>query len=636
MEYFSQYQPIFADALNNNRISVCKWNEAGTTIETALPELNALTDDKEEWCAIVVRYVDDNCMVAMESLPKNPYDFTVNRDCQGTVRENPVPLVRLTQMLGGVPPLEVEFRSEVVREPHKAPRTIYVPVENRQREQAHQQMVDKYRFDGKLPSTVLLISLRKKERPDDGIGEVWTYHKESESSEFWKRNQYPSCCRFVVYDYINQGPVQKDADDFNFWFSVMLLSVNDVDAAFLQAYRLYTVKTVLNKAAMSEEFQDMADRLRDAKNTLNREIREDTENQVCSEEELPDYRLDISVKLQLPQLDARNVQPRAFRVLSAGASRDLTIWRRKKTEIEADLVKSIRSAERTLDQTAEKMRVASTFSEEEVEALNRYQEEDLQRETDALYHRIVQIQGLLPSVHPEANEDIREASRAVKQRLISRVLRKPAVLMLAFCMALVLFSAAVPIVQAFMGQSGFPLALVYSVLAMCAVVGFMAVAVLLVQKHRLNRLIQGYNQAVQNVFNKLVDQADTYSEYMSSIASHAMGTSYLRIANQKKYHSHKEHSSKYKHIKAINVLLSKLKRWSEAYHLDVDYVSRRPEIKVSIDVNQSPLESKLYMFASEKEYPIDINRSGITMLSPFAFANKIEIVREELFDDDRS
>lgn len=636
IECFSQYQPIFADALNNNRISVCKWNEAGTTIDTALPELSSLTDDKEEWRAIIVRYLDDNCMASLESLPKNPFDFTVNRDSVGTICENQVPLVRLTQMLGGVPPLEVEFRAEVVREPHKAPKTIYVPVDNEQREQAHERLVEKYQFDGKLPSSIILITLRKKDKLDNGIGETWTYHKESESSEFWKRNQYPSCCRFIVYDVTNQGPIQKDADDFNFWFSVMLLSVNEIDSAFLQAYRLYTVKTVMNKAAMAEEFQDMVDRLRDVKNTLNREIREDTENQICSEEELPDYRLNIPVKLKLPQTDEREVRTKSFQMLSSGANSDLAIWERKKAEIEEDLVKTVRSAERTLDQTAEKMRVASSFTEDEVEPLNRYQEEDLARETDAIYHNIVRIQGGLPSEHVEADEDISNATAVVRQTLIGRVLRKPAILLLAISMVLLIVSAAVPIIQVFAGRDGILLTLIYVVLAMCVIVGGFALVVLIAQKLKLNKQIRNYNQTIQNAFNKLVENADEYSEYMSSIASHSRGISYLRLSNRKKFFSNEEHSSKYKHIKAINILLAKLKSWSTAYYLNVDFTSKRPETRLSIDVNQSPIESKLYSFESGSEYTIGINKSGMTMLSPFAFASKIELVREELFDDDRS
>ena len=75
IDVFQKYQPLFADAINNNRIGVCKWIESGTTIDTALPELRNLTDDKEEWRAVIVRYIDDSSMAAFDSDPRNPYDF---------------------------------------------------------------------------------------------------------------------------------------------------------------------------------------------------------------------------------------------------------------------------------------------------------------------------------------------------------------------------------------------------------------------------------------------------------------------------------------------------------------------------------------------------------------------------------
>ena len=120
------------------------------------------------------------------------YDFLINRDSEDSVEESPIPLVRLTQMLGGVPPLEIKFKAEILREAHKAPRTIYVPIEDAQRERAHKELTAKYAFDGKLPSSILVISVRSKSYQAESLGQSWLAHKESESSEFWKRNHFPS------------------------------------------------------------------------------------------------------------------------------------------------------------------------------------------------------------------------------------------------------------------------------------------------------------------------------------------------------------------------------------------------------------------------------------------------------------
>ena len=634
MEAFTKYQPLFNDALNSNRIGVCKWNESGTTIETALPELSSLTDDKEEWRAIIVRFIDDNCMAMCKSAQQNPYDFLINQEQSDEVRENDVPLVRLTQMLGGVPPLEVKFKPEIIKEEHKAPRTIYTPIVDEEKEQAHQSLVKKYQFDGKAPLSIIIVTVRDLSGgKEDNIGRAWLSHKESESSEFWKRNQYPSTCRFLVYDYEKLGPIQRDADDFNFWLSVMLLSTNEIDSATLQAYRLYTVKTVIDKKVMSESFQAVSDRLRDAKQTLERDIRKDIENQICDEEELPEYRIEVPVALKLPAIENREVKKSSFHLLSDGALSDVAIWNKQCESIEDELVKTVRSAERTLDQTADKMRDACSFEEDEVEPLNKYQEEDMLRETDELYHNVVNIQSGLPTDKVSDDEEIVDSSESVKENLVGRVLKKPAIIAFVIAALFLLLSSLPAIIQKARELPSELLTLTYIMLGVIVIVIGFGLVALIAQKIKLNKLIKKYNQSIKTAFNKLIENADDYSKYMSAIASHSRGSSYLALSARKKYFHNEEHYSRYKHIKAINVLLSRLKGWSKAYHLDVDFTSKRPEERVEIDITQTPFESKFYAINSGDLYPVAVNNSGMSVESPFNFIARIEIDREELYDD---
>ena len=83
-------------------------------------------------------------------------------------------------------------------------------------------------------------------------------------------------------------------------------------------------------------------------------------------------------------------------------------------------------------------------------------------------------------------------------------------------------------------------------------------------------------------------------------------------------------------------MLSRLKGWSKAHHLDVDFSSIRPETRVELDITQTPFESKLYSINSGNLYPVAVNNSGMNMYSPFDFIAKIEIDREELYDDERN
>lgn len=638
MESFSQYQPLFADAVRSGKVGVCKWIESGTTVETALPELASLTDDKQEWRAIIVRYADGDSMEAYAAAPHNPYDFEINQDGTEQRGESPVPLVRLTQMLGGIPPQEIRFRTEVVREAHKAPRTVYVPVEDGERDRVYRELVRKYRFDGKLPASVLLITVRDSSyRDEERTDRSWEPHRESESSEFWKRNHFPSVCRFLVYDFKAQGPIQREADNFGFWYAVMLLSINEWDSSTIQAYRLYTVRTVVDRPAMTQAFQGLADRLRDAKRSIERSIRQDIEDGIYEEEPLPEYRMEVSVPIRRPDLEACLPSARPYKLLSSGVATDIANWTGQRRTAEETLEASIRSAGRALDQTADKLRDTYTLTEDMVTPLNPYQEEDIRRELDECYNEVVELQGKLPDEDASRDEQLQEAAGSVWEYLLGRVERIAALVGLALAAGLVVLAAAPAVVERIVDRTGSAavIAAVTGGIAVCALLA--AVLVLLWQRFRLDRLIRKYVRLLKEAFNELTEQAGDYSTYMSRIGSHQRGSSYLDVSTRKKGRTSAEHNMKYRHITAINILLSKLRKWGKAYRLEVDYTTPRPENPVQaveVDVTVAPMDNKVYAFDTQTVYPVAINHSGMSMESPYPFAGRIEIVREELYDDD--
>lgn len=635
LESFSQYQQLFADAVKSNKIGICKWIESGVTVDTALPELASLTDDKQEWRAIIVRYADNDCMADFEATPRNPYDFAVNQNKAEWEGESPIPLVRLTQMLGGVPPVEVKFRTEVIKEEYKAPRTVYVPVEDEQREQAYRSLIRKYRFDGKLPSSILIVTVRDSSYQEEGrLDREWTPHKESESSEFWKRNHFPSICRFMVYDFRAQGPIQKEADNFGFWYAVMMLSVNEWDSSTIQAYRLYSLRTVIDRPAMSLAFQELADRLRDAKCCIERSIRQDVENEVCEEETLPEYRIEVPVSFNRPKMDECLPMTRPFKLFSSGVATDVAMWNQQRRRAEEALEKSVKSAGRALDQTADKMRGSGTFMEDAVTPLNKYQEEDIRQELNGFYHAIVELQGKLPNENIGRDETLQASAASVRSYLLGRVDKGAALVGIVLAVILLGLSALPAIIACAMDRSGSApaIAALVGVGTLCALLA--AAAVLLFQKMKLDSLIRKYNRQLKKAFIHLTEQAGDYSTYMSGIGSYQRGSSYLDISTRKKGLSGAEHNQKYRHIMAINALLGRLRKWSKAYRLDVDYTSPRPDARVDVDVTVAPADNKVYAFDTQTLYPVAINNSGMEMESPYPFASRLEIVREELYDDE--
>ncbi|MFI3141966.1 MAG: hypothetical protein R3Y27_06635 [Clostridia bacterium] len=635
MESFLQYQPLFTDAINNDKIGVCKWIESGTTIDTALPELRNLTDDKKQWRAVVVQYVEDKQEVEFEAQPNNPYDFLINDRNHDLIEESPVPIIRLMHMLAGVPPLEVKFEAQVIKEPRKAPRTVYNAVKDEQREKNYEKLCDKYSFNGKRPHSVLIVTIRyKRERDRDmSISDVWLNPKESDSSEFWKRNHYPSICRFTVFDKYARGPVQKEMDDFRFWYTLMLMSTNKWDSSTLQAYRLYKIDAEMQLDEMQESFQNLANNLRDTKLSLQKRIKTELESRISDEEELPDYKFDITVPIKQPSGSEYRVKTKFFPLLSNGVNSELRTWHNQKEHAEKLLIAAIKSSERSLDKTADKMRGNCSFTQDEVQPLNKYQEEDILEEIQEIYNEIVRIQGNLPSKKYLSKENMAQAAQDVHEHLKGRVLKSPAQTAFGIISVLVFLTCIPSLVYHFLFDDGSIIAIAIALATFLGFVAGFGLIVLLIQKMQTDLVIRSYNYQLDILFGKLVDKAGEYSLYMSNISSHSRGYSYLRHSDFMKDENNNNQSDKYIHIKAINILLNKLKIWSRVFKLDVDFSRPRTEKSIEIDTSIFPAQNKKYSLFTGKTFEVDVNNSGLTMQAPSKFASKIKIEREELYDD---
>ncbi|MBQ6836304.1 MAG: hypothetical protein IJO47_04560, partial [Clostridia bacterium] len=278
---------------------------------------------------------------------------------------------------------------------------------------------------------------------------------------------------------------------------------------------------------------------------------------------------------------------------------------------------------------ADKMRELCVFTEEEVSALSKYQREDMTRETGNIYNKIVTEQGDLPTVKITSNKQMKAAAEAVKETLKGRVAEKPAYSVLGIALALILLFQ---LPSMFVGKTSFMSVLV-SAAVMFLIVLFAVFINLSWQKAKLDTLMNRYNTLVKAAFARLIASASDYSTYLSDIASHSRGHSYLDLSGRKKHKMDNKHAVKYKHIKAINILLAKLRTWANAYHLRADLDNVDIDENVQVDISVPPAKSGMYTFETGNSYQISVNNSGVKIYSPFEFVEKLEIIREELYDD---
>lgn len=634
IESFNRYYPLFLNAINEGKLGVCRWLEAGTVIDAAVPELYDMVRDREEWRAVIVRVEDESPMAACQAQPDNPYDFLENAAGEPRIRESPVPLIRLTQMLGGVPAPAVSFVCEQIREEGKAPRVIYRPQVNEEDERAYQELSARYHFDAKPPSEIILVSLRSKQ---DARGEfvrrVWNQRRELESSEFWRRNGYPSSCRFTFFELEREGPLKEIADLFRVWTGVLLLATNQIDPSTLQAYKLHRLSVDLDRQVLADTLQESAGRALNARRFIQKSIQRELEQKISGDVVLPDYKLEAPVVLKLPAHKDIFLNGGQFGLTSKTAFSDMQAWNEMKERTEAALDGLAACADRALDQTAERMRRYCEYDPEQVSRLDHYQREDFDAELDRLSHKIFALREELPVGNTADRTEFSKLAKTMKDKLARRVTTRHALWSLALAAAVFLLSfipAVVFCVKFGLGSG--------RAIALSAVAGAVAFAIteavsLLFQRAGLVAHVALFNHAVGSAVTRISEDSSLFSKYMSSIASYAHGNSYLTIMRRKRFLKDEAQFYKQNHLTALSAFLEELETWGTAFHSPIDPAAVDVNDELTVDTEISPWRNTMYTFETNTSYHVPVNHTGDMVEAPFGFVKRLEIIREELYDD---
>lgn len=634
-ESFNEYYPLFLDAIKRNDVAVCRWYESGSDIASALPDLHDLTDDKKEWRAIIVKVEDD--LDAHPYFSENPFDYVCNSDEAETLSESPIPLIRLTHYLGGFPAPDVHFFPQEVQNEGKATRVIYKPCRNQQNEELYEQLSEKYSFDGHHPSEIVLFTLRQSRVSDsvNSIKTAWTDYVEINSSNFWKRNNYPSNCRFIVFDLSKEGPVQREADMFSFWTSIVLLSTNSINPNCLQAYRLYKISVDFSKSNMEEDLQSTVTHLIGSRHYIEQSIQKDIENKLNEEKNLPNYEVNIPVTIDAPKKTRFGINAKRFPLTPSSVIEDNVLWSNMKIEALEAVDECIENSEMALDKSACTMRQVSEFPEDSIKPLDAYQKKEMESDLSNIYSKIIMTQGLLPKTSVQFQEKLVEKEDRVKKNFIQRITGTLSVQIISF-VAMFLLVGFVPAAYCYAVEGQGKIENIVAIFAISVViVGLIELFVLLFQKSQLNSYIESYNDGLQSAVGELKNNSKIYSNFISSIASYIKGKSYLNKLSKMKFEDDNSYKMQRRHIKAINSLLTKIKRWATAFNLNVSF-DVNDEINFVIDYAENPQFNSTYTFASKGNKKVSVNKSGDYIDSQFDFINQLNLEREELYDEYRN
>ncbi|MBQ9644483.1 MAG: hypothetical protein IJV26_10655 [Lachnospiraceae bacterium] len=631
---FDRFYPIFSEEIQAGRLSVCQWIESGTTVRSALPELYDLIGKKNKWRAIIVstEFRDREGEHLTDSL--NPYDYLENAELEemplgadGRFVESPIPLIRLTHLLGGIPLPEVQVTQE--DEADEALAALRAQESERRRE-AYIRWSEENVLEAVPPEEIILIQARRG-RTDASdyidLEEAWKQQDIFQPSLFWLRNTYPSICRFLTFDVDLHGVLSTQRDLFKMWSALLLMCKNRLPSDTMQAYRLYKLDLEIDTDKMEKKFQSVAGQLNQAKYQLRRDLRGQENMSRIIDPDLPAYEVGIPVSFNRTDASSFAVSFENYGLAAGEGGSDFIRWAEEVDQGNRGLKKLVHLLNRVLDQCSGRVRESTFMTEQELPVLTEYQQEDLQESMNDSYSAVLRVHEQLAFDKEGIEEELAQTDKEIKTLIIRRMSKKTA-LTVGMILPLALLCSLLP---GILSSLNFRAAGIYLTFGMI----FTALTVLLILSLRRRRMIntmKDYQRTLLEYVHRILAHEPAYSEFLSGIASYIRGKRILDAAARRRKQAESIRSLRLGHLKTIEAFLEKLESWSAAFHLDVD--TRESDVIRLEDEDQlelSELET-LYEFTEEKGQSAEINHSGKQIPSPFGFIRRLLIQREEIYD----
>lgn len=639
---FKRYELLFERLQAVDTFCVCPWERSARSVAQAVPRLPELLDgvrESDDWQALVItdlRRGDEE--LSSDEHFDNPYDFPEYYRVMPSdpFEESDEPLIRLTQMLGGLPDriyLTWVLPEDVKKEGIDTGKVTYVDSAE------DYELMGRYRLGLPAPSRIICLTPRdydeaffeRREReirtmkdasvlvPSEGSGSDDGPVGSNVVLPFWERNGYPAITRFLVCDrrsLMHESENQEQDDQENqpdlirlaneawlqFWLGVRKLASNPPLPWELRAYDLYSMRVVVDEDEIARCIRSNFGEWERARVSVGREIEQEKHLLVASELDthvLPTYETSIQVRFDHVESDGLTVSPEPLGLFKDRPDNDLMIWRHQKERSDAEyrnLLKAPRVGVRlaTLD-----FKEGRKLSEEELEycVLN-------EREKDNLKDRLRQLElELAGEVGNRPFDDAAQlrSTREVSEQVEDAVDERPKLgqgLKTIGITAAGLFVGLVAIAAiGFITNS----ASLWIALAGSGIVAVACLGAAYVLKRKLQSLYDDYNDAVRENYESLESEARRLSRRFSAYATYRKGHSILERQERLDLPTQRQDSLERTNARLANCV-EELVALAEASNIrlpewDPDHGSERPWDELSRELGEEtfyhfPLRSR--------------------------------------------
>lgn len=630
---FQDFKNLFLPYVESGQISFCDWNESGTDVDSSVPGLYASISGKKEWRALIVLHPEDfedqNGKIIFDE--KNPYDYEVNFEKDGPMtEESPIPLVRLTNMLGGLPPLGVRSVEEVVAEEESDVKSVYVAEEYDEEIQRKYKTLQKvYQFKGIPPAEIVLVTTRRRS-PDKTkleLKQVWKHNYESESSRFWERNGYPDLCRFVCFDMNRIDETSFEKEKFGFWMVVLTLAINQIPPSSLQAYRLYKMNVDISEEELTKNLNYYYERLCSANRSVARGISKIPETSFGEEEQ-------ILTPQQMPAIiDAFYEGKLMVHPEKIGLSKDCPqyeqyFWTRETGAAKKNLEEFLKQPRRSVDKAAFLTRSKTESFRDKEYDLDKFQVEDLHEMMEDLEAEIIHADIRHRLDFKRFKKELEEPEKEVYKEISTRMTRGKTILV--GVLAILFFGIGfLPGIQAGLkeraGGKMFLLAFLVMLLLSVASVG-----ILFWFRRHLKRKMVEFNNIMLDIQFRVNESAEVFEHYFTSVCTFMKAKSIDRGVKLSRRSTSSTKNLLRAHNLAIGNAIDRIMRWSAAFHIQIMGDTLMGD-EGYFNYEILPEKNDLYRLRMEESFMM-LGYTGDKLEAPYNFVTRAWIDREEIYE----
>lgn len=636
--FIDRYRALFEPFEESGEIAFCFWDTNGTDVSSALPELTGIVRGKAAWQAIVVMPVPDSGDAAEEPCRQNnPFDFLCNSEAEPPVCESAVPLIRLAQMLGGIPLVNQHYVNTVTDDGDEI-RMRVLRQESAQSLREQQSLWnllnDKYNFSCARPERLYLLKARQPMEIRLPVVKDTDHlnRHETDSSLFWYRNRYPARARFLVQDCARAGTARYHEDLFRFWMTALTLALNEFPSGTFEAYKVYLTRSLVDMDRVHKLLSGYYNRLAGVQYFGNLQIAELQKSSqfIRRQESLPMYEAEIPVRFELREDPALRISSSGIGYAGDCPIPEEPWWHEQVQESFRAARKMHTSTRIVLDRASNQCRYTAKVTEDEFYELDEYQFEEMEQQLADLEKEVLTFNTYMALPVQKYFRLMARAERETASAMKKRMERKTTIL--AGVAALVIYLLGfLPDLIYQMDQGDAFFSTLGLALLGCLVMLLAAAGCLIWFRIGIRSSIGSYNRLVNQLVGSFRTAGDRFSRYLSKCSSLMRGRFILQALKRRTLISSEEIVQIGHHVEQLGVQLGIIAGWLNDFDLKA-LPDKGSHNKEYFDFDIPPEKNRGYSIRMDCEPGPIPSVGGSRCTAPYPFITEFEVQREALFE----